>query len=522
VNLKASAETARQTVSRLALEYGQDVLLELKSEGASCGQIEEAFYRTFLSALQQMETRRGRKLFHRNSRFQVLTTAKNVFAALKTTESQPSPWFVTHEKDSVGNQEDRNLPSLADLQIRLDKLLKAAYVEAEALRQHKGPGWTRYAVILTLVVAAGAIVFGVFDKSAQSGSSAGDGNDVSKSAASFPTPLRGLPVDVTGQLAMKTTSISITHLAVTRNAAYLPEMEFDKAGNATAINIYQSLFANGTLVTAGNPFAKVKLKPPAMASSASAGSGAPVKPSDWHFAITGSWAVVILDWPGMSSKVPNSQVSQVYLVNLNSGAQALTKTFSPQAGGAVKYTITAAQGRVAVQGVLPNTGQAASAVLPVTVYQLGGSNPAKALTKSVVLSNAGGQLVNPVILPDGIISQGYQGQSPSPDDLYSTWYLLDWQNGITEEMGPPLDGRPHWAVYGDTRGVWWVETTPSGQGSGAGLQVLMASLSSTSAANQLPASSLNGTVAQLHVGDGYLEWVQDTANVPQLVVARVQ
>ncbi|QQE77042.1 hypothetical protein [Alicyclobacillus sp. SO9] len=511
----SSMDAKKQEMDRLIAAYGNEVLAELRQITSDNRQIESAYYRTFLSVFNQLQSRYGRKQLQKSPRFTIQATTVKVVKRVLAEESPSLPGEHPANEAGAVSPENGELDN-ARLIFRLEQLLRAAMIESEASRHHRGPVWTSYAVALTLVIGVSAVIFGAYQKPEGAVAASADNIQSSGVSASFPPPLSNLPVHVRGQLLVSS-GASLQHVGVTKDAVYVSSLTYKSKNAIPHIAIYQSLLQSAKLKTDGVPYLEFDLQSPAKQPHIRGDW----KLRNWSFQITGDWGVVTATW---STPEFDGGLTQLYLIDLPTKMHALAKSWVPQADGANAYTVAVGAGKVAVQGQLPSTsGSSSPAGLPVKVYEIRGTSPAHALVKWKTLSNVPGQLVHPDVVKTGIVSQGIVGQSASSNGLNAIWYVLDWQGNVSKQNGPPVDGRPHWAVESPKSGLWWVETTPSSQKkSKHALQVLMGTLTDPSTTDQPPALSLSGTVEGFHIANGYMEWIQNTQKVPQLVVAQVE
>ncbi len=412
------------------------------------------------------------------------------------------------------------VPEAKVTEARQRLLAHAARLDAE--QRQRGPRWVTYGMAAASVLALAAIAYGVSGRSLTVSAAAPSALTASK-ANNLPPPVGNFPGVVLAQFRLAGDAPSTTelqHLAVTSSALYIPTLSTTST-SWPSITVEKIPFTgSGESLTAHpTPAGKMDLLPPSDSADSNGNTkhiGWVVK--RWDFRVTGRWAVAVVEWSAADES--STTISQLYLLSLTTGKSSLVKTFD----GGEQSVIAVGDGKVVVQTAVVSGGTTGSAAkssgpvsLPIDVYTLRGDVPLQALGEAKQLAAPFGFMKNPVITGDRLIFQGVAGQVSADVGVDETWYGLSWDGQLSRLDGPPMDGRPHWAVQGTSGQPWWVETTPDDTDSGS-IQVLFHALADTGGVNQTPAQSLAGPVQWFTVSDQYTAWVQQTDNVKQLVI----
>ena len=416
----------------------------------------------------------------------------------------------------------------AEMRIRLSHLLYAVDAEMEAQRRHSGPTWTKYALPLTFVFAMGTVGYGLYRPvSHPAVASSAAKVPTNDSQQQLPAPLQNLPVTVVGQFKLNSgfDKNSLRHMVLTKNMLYLPVLQ--QSSDTWPSIVLQSApltQAGQGLPNALKNVAAIDLIPPltppksAKAQTGVAGLGWRI--ADWNLYVTGEWAIAAVRWDPVHSS--SGSITQLYALYLPSGVSSLAKLLNDAPNNANSYTVAVGGGKVAIQtGFKTPTAGNTEVSLPVDVYTLSGTSPARALGQPKHLPAPFGVMVNPVITGNTLVFQGIQGHTEPSGTTTATWYQLSWTGQVGSLTGPPLDGQPHWAVRGASGQLWWVETTPDMNQKGF-VQVLMGPLAAPGSQTQSPAQTLSKSVRFVRVSDQDLAWVQTDGSVDQLVVTQVQ
>jgi hypothetical protein len=536
----------RQLVERWLDEHGEVVFKACLSRCGSVAAAEQRFVEVFLEAFMA----RSRRRMENNPEAWLLERVAETPVSAETLgrssvdDSQPAdaqrgpargndiPTNTRAEAGSVsehtgegagcadvrgadGRDETGWAVSLEMARLRVRKLLKAAVVGEQALERQRGPGWTRYALVLTAVFGLFAVVAADYgDSWLQPAHSA---EDAGNKGRALPPVLDNLPVTTRAQFGLSQADLSLSHAAASREALFLPRLQTTDAEGTREIDVYGYRYRDSgrALDSAQNLFGRIRLRPPGERSTADLDW----QVTDWTYAVSGEWGIATVRWQQRGAK--DAAVLQIYALSLADGKSALVKTLPLGTEGIDDYTVTVGAGRVAVEGSLSaqmenDTGTPVG--LPIQVYNLQGMDPAHALVLWKQISAPAGPLTQPVLTKDGLLSQAWP--DATTDD--TSWYFLSWNGQVLKLAGPPSDGQPHWAVRTADNRNWWVETTPDPKQAGGRLQVLMGSLDAKASDHQASTLALNGSVRAFQVSGDFLIWVQDTGKVPQLVVTEVK
>jgi DNA-directed RNA polymerase specialized sigma24 family protein len=417
-----------------------------------------------------------------------------------------------------------NVPVPDWLRIRSSQQVRATLAQMNAERRHRGPQWLFYATIATCVFSVLAVGIGT----SRMGSSASvlTSNQTSpQPVKGLPAPLENLPGNVLAQFELPSdfSLKNLDHMMISKDAVYLATLN-QSTGKWPAIQIsaYDFSATGSGISQAEKHIATVETTPPVLQSQNTQQTKTTNWViSDWQVHVSDAWAVLIVHWAEDTDK--NTTVTQVYTLYLPSGHANLVKSIGPQKQPN-ESVVAAGDGKVIVQSSIQgNSAQGPKAIigLPIDVYTLTGTTPIRALTGPTEISAPFGLMVHPILTGGTLVFQGIAGEPDDATATNATWYTLSWDGQLSRYAGPPLDGRPHWAVRGQDGKFWWCETTPDGTNQ-SNMQVLMAPLEDSSSAQQVAAQSLNGSVSFFTVSGESMAWVQTTNHVTQLVIESVQ
>lgn len=405
------------------------------------------------------------------------------------------------------------------LRTRTSQQIRATFAQLAADKRHRGPTWLMYATIATCVFSCAAIGYGL-EKGHATTAVVTNTNHL-ETAPGLPSPLQNLPGSVLAQFQLPAAFSlhNLDHVAIGKNALYWASLQ-QRSDAWPTIVLQASDFGDSgkSLIDVEKNVAAVKIIPP-MAPQPP--QSKPTPPDwtiqDWRMDISDPWAVVQVHWGQRADK--NSTVTQIYSVYIPTGKSSLVKTIGTQKlpTGSV---VTAGDGKVIIQSSI--RGKASEDTntligLPLDVYTLTGTDSLRALGGPNQIAAPFGLMVRPNITGGTLVFQGIAGQPDDATATNATWYTLSWDGQLSRYAGPPLDGRPHWALRGVSGKLWWCETTPDGANAN-NIQVLMAPLEDESGAQQVAAQTLSGSVQYFTVSGESMAWVQTTKNVTQLVV----
>jgi hypothetical protein len=410
------------------------------------------------------------------------------------------------------------------LNVRTRQLLLATMAQARAKARQEGPRWVMFGLIAIAGLSVCAIGFGTSRPAVHAAQAK---SLSSKSAIGLPPPLENLPGDVVAQFRLQgdITRLPLSHLAVGADAVYLPTL---KEASDTWPSIVVQKCAVSDAGTGLTDHLKdvgiIDMLPPDAAGGKGNGTvhSSNWSVATWQFNVSGSWASAVVEW--VPSEKAQQKVTQLYVLYIPSGRSTLAKTWSSTNGGDT-HVVAVGGGKVVVQSAI-HSGQAkgpgAQALsMPIDVYTIQGVNPTKAISDPKHIPAPFGLMQNPSVTGGELVFQGITGQVHDQDAIVSSWYALSWDGQLSRYAGPPIDGRPHWAVKGASGTLWWVETTPDA-GSPQHVQVLMAPLLGDASADNSPAVNLSGSVSFFTASDHNVAWVQTTDNVEQLVIGELQ
>jgi len=424
-----------------------------------------------------------------------------------------------------GIQEDgKELPNT--LRRRGSKVIQATSVAELAASALRGPSWTKYAAIVTVLFGAAAVAVGFQHGPVVADLAAFNLHGNTASSDIIGEPLKDLPVGVAAdyRLTGANSRLQLFHVAIDNQIVYLPSLQ-------EQVDAWPEIKLNGVPFSKGQTlhlhlYGTIDLLPPTIRPPAvnlantAATNGLPAewKISTWNIAVTNQWAIGIVHWEW--SGKPSFFITQTYAMYVSSGTSNLVLTL-PMQPAANLDTVTVGAGKVVVQSsVSSGTGSPTSILgLPLEVYTLTGTVPLKVfgLPKEVV--NPIGFLSHPFVTSRGIY---YTTDSASVNAFgqangYDTWYKLSFSGKVTSLVGPPMDGQPHWIVEGNS--LWWVETTPDTQHTTGSVDVLMGPVNG-GATTANATRTLSGSVRAFAVTNPYLLWVQSQNGSNQLVVTQ--
>lgn len=409
------------------------------------------------------------------------------------------------------------------LRIRASQQVRATVAQMAAERRHRGPTWLVYATGLTCVFSLAAIGLGVPRGHRAVSSTAGSVPTV-ETAKGLPDALQHLPGTVQAQFQLPDNFPihDLDHMAIGKDAVYLSTLEQHKDKWATIqVNGCDFNQTGSPLTSVEKHLASVETVPPLTAGQDPKSAHANWTIQDWSIHFNNLWAVVLVDWAQGTDK--STAMTQVYDLYLPTGKSSLVKSIGTEKQPN-EVVVTAGGGKIIVQSGIQGKASAGANPLiglPIDVYTLSGTEPLRALTGPTEISAPFGLMVHPTVTGGTLAFQGIAGQPDDSTAANATWYTLSWDGQLSRYAGPPLDGRPHWAVRGSTGKLWWCETTPD-PAKQENIQVLMAPMVDASTAPQVAASSLSGSVQFFTVSGESMAWVQTTKNIAQLVVESVQ
>lgn len=419
-----------------------------------------------------------------------------------------------------------NVPVPDWLRMRSSQLVRATSAQISAERRHRGPTWLFYATTVTCVFSVVAIGIGTA-RLRSSASVVTTKHTSSQPVKGLPEPLENLPGNVEAQFELPSdfSLKKLEHMIIGKDAVYLASLDQAKAADqwpAIQISAYDFSATGKGISQAEKHIATVETTPPVLqGQNPQEIKNTSWNISDWQVHVSGAWVVMIVNWAEVTDK--NTTVTQVYTLYLPTGHANLVKSIGPQKQPN-ESIVVAGDGKVIVQSsILGNSAGGAKTVigLPIDVYTLTGTEPLRALAGPTEISAPFGLMVHPILTGGTLVFQGIAGEPDDATSTNATWYTLSWDGQLSRYAGPPLDGRPHWAVRGQDGKFWWCETTPDGANQ-TSMQVLMAPLEDISSAQQLAAQSLSGPVSFFTVSGESMAWVQTTKNVTQLVIESVQ
>ncbi|WP_067933070.1 hypothetical protein [Alicyclobacillus kakegawensis] len=502
--MDAKLNACRRQIEQWLEDYGESVFTLCTEQCEDAAAARDCFVHVFLAAFRALYHQRDRKLQDAPQAW-LLSEVSSWTPGARRLASVPAYW----EAHS----------SYEHLRCQTQKLLKAQTVAEWARQRQQGPRWTRYALALTGVFGVLAVAAAEFGNAWMHPAHAALDHN-SKSPA-LPPVLSNLPTATRAQFALGNTSVSLDHSASNDHALFLPRLQTTDTKGTREIDVYGYRYRDSgrALDSAQNMFGRIRLHSPGAKSfteSAWLVASWSFQPADER------WAIATVEWQPRDAKTTDRGVLQVYALNLSTGQSALVKTLALGGNGADSYTVAAGHGRVVMEGEVGSAGSTSGAgapvALPIQVYNLEGTYPQHALVLWKELRAPGMPLAHPVVTQTGIISEAADATSSGN----SAWYFLNWNGQVSDLLGPPSDGQPHWALQGEDGRMWWVETTPDARQGHARQQVLMGSMNQKSSVDQSPALTLDGSVSGLAVSNGNLIWLQDVGNVRQLVVAEVK
>lgn len=435
---------------------------------------------------------------------------------------------LSKSEDLMTSQDLENVQVPLLLRARTSRLLHATTAQVDAEIRHRGPNWTKYGMGVMGTLAVIAIAYGIYRPSVKPLSEGNARAIVTTDTAShLPATLQNLPVTVLGQfrLTKADASLALDHVSVNTSTLYLPELKSQPdTWPSIGVNAVSLAATGRTLDSVITKVGQIDLVPPLVPPSSvknalSVGTLA-WNIKKWDFTVTGEWGIAVVTWT--STQAETDSLTQVYALYLPSEKSSLVKSLATKAGTANYYTVSVGDGKVVIQtGIKSPTPGSPAVSLPLDVYTLNGTSPAHALDMARQVAAPFGLMMAPVVTGDTLVFQGIAGQPDPQNAVSATWYTFGWNGQLTTYVGPPIDGQPHWAVKGSGGTLWWVETTPD-MTNRNDVQVLMGQLVAPGSGQQVAAQSLSQSVLGLRVTGQYVVWVQETADVPQLVVTQVQ
>lgn len=220
-------------------------------------------------------------------------------------------------------------------------LLKAwrhVVASAEAFHaqtRHRGPGWLGWSAAGLAVLSIGAVGYGL--RPSHTGTHPDTRTSEAQAPATgLPDPLNGLPVNVEAQYVVPngTSVTSLSHVALTTSGMYLPNYR-DTSNSWPSIGVGFIPFSTSgnKLSDVSRSMGTISMVPPMVQQ----GPYASVKASDWvihgwNFDVTGSWAIVTVQWTA-STTTGQASATQIYGLYLPTGKSGLIQTLGPDGSG---------------------------------------------------------------------------------------------------------------------------------------------------------------------------------------------
>lgn len=410
--------------------------------------------------------------------------------------------------------------------IRIRKTLQATALMADVRQKLSAGRWMKIAVSLTLIVGLTAVVAGLYRPNSAKPTVSSSVKD-----STVPTPLQNLPVTTLGQYLLKgnLTSRDLSHFTVNGQTIYRTELHAATNGALSLEILRGSLTTDGwNLEKAMKKYTAISITSPPSSSGywprALLEPGVNWHLSNWGFSIVNGWGVITTAWSRNSAT--HDEAAQLYIVNLRTGKVTTSRSWAPEWHLANQYNIAMGQNRIVVESAVQGSSKVSGTnltALPLQLFTVSKNSGGTLQSIGQVDSSFGfGQ--DPTVYSGGVVFQSVESDTATAqptDQLDSTWYKVDYRGELTKLTGPPLDGQPHWTVYGTTGQLWWVETTPDSIQPNKDYQVVMAPLAPESS-GQAPADTLSGSVLSFSASGHYLLWVQNVLGIKELVVAEVQ
>lgn len=404
--------------------------------------------------------------------------------------------------------------------------MRAMIVAQHALKRQRGSVWTLWSLVAVILLSCGLLAYGLSGSSIENIKNYG-----------FPTPHEHQPLDWTTYQASPLETIGVYTLPdgmnstvlsqalVVQNKFVVPVLQ-TPVDNWPRLNISMyELAKTGEVLSNSNRQSQfnIDLLPPDSKQTVSKSIGIDWKIHSWKLFSTGYWLVAIVNW---SHSITHSQVTQVYLANIESQQSSLVKSYPMDIQHPLQYVFAVGHHQLLIQSEMQVTGSGqASLSLPIELYQLQGENPLTALSQKKILSGSFGWIQSPLIDEDGIYFTGTDQtlQAAHPKKSQS-WGKLSYQGQLIL-FSAPQDALSAHQIYlsEDTLGkAWWIGTYSASKSADTTWQVKMARVESVQAGEVPTVFSLNGQVEMFQVHGRDLIWLQSIHHETACVVAELR